>query len=409
MPVYTYRVRDADSKEHKGVINGTDATTVATELRSTGYYVLDIKEEKIEPIQESQQGLGLFPFLQKIQKTDIIALTRQIAAMSASGIPITSILKNLAEPIRNKQLKDIVLSIRDDIEEGKNLSEALNKYPDIFDPFYINMVKMGEASGNLDEIMNRIVTIEEEEMSITNKIKAAVTYPVILLVVAICVISFLLIFILPKFIGIFETYEMKLPITTALLLGTSLFVQKYWILIVGVLSVFGVWFRYYIKRPEGRKEIDRIILKLPIFGQLILKISVARFARSVSGLIGSGITLLEALSIVEGATENRVVRDSLVSVRGSIAEGKNFAETMRATALFPAIVIQMVAAGESTGRLDQMLMDLSKFYDTEVELAIKSMTVVLEPVLLIFMGGMVAFIALSVLLPIFNLIKIFKQ
>ena len=409
MPLYFYKARDENGLKKDGTIFCNNENEVIEQLGKSKFYVVEITEQKEKEGKDDKASSGFDFFANRIKKTDIIILTRQIAAMSTSGIPITTILKSLAEQIKQKRLRNVIYDLHANIGEGKNLSEALALHPQIFSPFYINMVRMGEASGNLDEVMHRIVKIEEDEMDIVTKIKAATTYPVILLAVAVCVISFLLIFILPKFVGIFQTYEAKLPMTTIVLLKASLLFKKYWVFALMLLIGIGAWLAYYIKRPEGKRIFDNAMLKIPIFGTLVLRVNIGRFARSVSGLIASGITLIEALTIVGDTTSNSVLRESFVRIRTEIGEGKSLAGTMRETGLFPSIVVQMVAAGEATGKLDQMLMDLSRFYDMEVEGAIKSMTIMLEPLLLIFMGGAVAFIALSVLLPIFNLIKIFKQ
>jgi len=409
MPLYSYRARDENGREFTGALNGANETEVAAELKKNNYFIIALSEKVQEEGGKTPELTFPAFFKQRISKSDVIVFTRQLSVMSSSGIPITAILKGLSVQLKNKRLRDIILNIRDKIEEGKNLSDALRLHPDIFSPFYVSMVKMGEASGNLDEVLKRIVTIEEQEMDTVSKIKTATTYPAVLLVVAVCVILFLLVGILPKFIGIFQTYETKLPVSTTFLLQLSLFVQKYWIGTLIALGAGAVWFRFYAKSEKGKAGVDKFLLRLPIFGQLILKVNIARFARSVSGLITSGITLLEAFSIVEDTTSNTIIKRAFERVRIAITEGKNLAETMRDTGIFPQVVVQMVAAGESTGRLDQMLWDLSRFYDMEVDVSVKTMTTLLEPLLLLFMGGMVAFIALSVLLPIFNLIKIFRH
>jgi type II secretory pathway component PulF len=409
MPTYRYRARDVNGTEQRGTIDSPSESEAAKVLRESNVFITEMQEEGVEK-DAGKPAAGMFSgFKNKVRRSDILILTRQLAAMTASGIPIMTILKSLSEQIKNKRLKDMILGIRAEVEEGKSLSESMAKYPDAFSQFYTSMVKMGETAGNLDEIMNRIVNIEEKEMDIINKVKAAITYPAVLLVVALCVISFLLIFILPKFIGIFQTYETKLPLTTTVLLSTSLFVKQYWPVALIALILFGLWLHSYIRRPDGRMAFDRFMLKVPVTGSLVMKINISGFARSVSGLISSGITLIDALAIAEEATGNIVVRSALSNIRVSITEGRSFAKTMIETGLFPPTAIQMVAAGESTGRLDQMLWDLSRFYDSEVDSEIRAMTVMLEPALLIAMGGMVAFIALSVLLPIFNLIKVFRH
>ena len=406
---YLYKVRESNGSIKTGIMSGSDRTEVASKLQSSGYYVVDIHEKTTIGNEAKKGGTNLFNFEPKIKKADIIVLTRQLAAMSSSGIPITTVLKTVSEQIRNKRLSLVILDIRDKIESGTDLSEAMAQHPDVFTPIFYNMVKMGEASGNLDEVLTRIVNIEEEGLSIVNKVKAAVTYPIVLFTVALGVVGFILVFILPKFVGTFDTYDAELPMATKVLLNTSLFVEKYWVgCIIGVASL-AIWFFYYIRRPVGKKKFDEIMLKLPIFGALILKIHVSRFARAVSGLLSSGIPLITALDIAANTEQNTYVKESLGKIRFAITGGESFSQTMKETGLFPSIVVQMVAAGEASGQLDRMLVDLSRFYDNEVDAAIKSMTILLEPVLLIFVGGMVAFMALSVLLPIFNLIKVFRN
>ena len=300
---------------------------------------------------------------------------------------------------------DLILSVKEDVEGGASFNQALAKHPLVFSDLFVNMVKVGESAGILDEILDRLTHLGVREMELRTKIKAAFAYPTILVVLALAVIIFLLVAVLPKFIGMFEAQDIRLPLPTLILITISSFLRRFFVLITFGLVIGATFLLRYIKTDNGKYKLHSFILGLPIFGNLWLKILIARFAYTLAALTKSGIPILQALAVVEGTVGNVVIVHALQHVRSSLTEGQSLAEPFKASGIFPAMVVQMISAGEKTGKIDVMLEDIAEFYELETGYAVRNMTAMLEPALLLIMGFIVGFIALSVLLPIFNVVK----
>ena len=405
MPTYTYKARDRQGKLLTATIETENELSAAISLRSLGYSVISIEKE-------AQLKTNLTDFWQKLRKThqyELIFFSRQLSSLLKSGIAITVALSSIAEQTKNKLLKETINAVLKDIQTGVSFSEALAKHPDIFSDLFVSMIKVGETTGILDEVLERLTQLNMQELEVKARIKSAMTYPLILVTVAIIIVSFLLINIIPKFVVVFETYEAKLPLATQILLGISFLLRRLWLLVIAAVAIFIFWFRRYIKTEKGRYKFDFYLLRLPLFGQLYLKLIVARFSRTLGALVKSGVSILEALSVTEKTVGNSVISRVIDNIRSAITEGQSLTEPFKASGVFPPAVIQMVSLGEKSGKLDQMLIEVADFYDREVDYTIRNITTALEPLLLLAMGGMVAFIALSVLLPIFNLIKVFRR
>jgi type IV pilus assembly protein PilC len=405
MPTYTYRTRDRQGELLTATVEAEDELSLASSLRSLGYSVISIEKE-------AQLKTKLTDFWQKIRKThqyELIFFSRQLSSLLKSGIPIIVALSSIVEQTKNKLLKETINAVLKDIQSGVSFSEALAKHPDIFSDLFVSMVKVAETAGMLDEILERLAQLNMQELEVKTRIKSAMTYPLILVTVAIIIVSFLLINIIPKFVVVFETYEAKLPLATQILLGISFLVRRLWLLVIAAVGIFIFWFRGYIKTEKGRYKFDFYLLRLPLFGQLYLKLIVARFTRTLGALVKSGVSILEALSVTEKTVGNSVISRVIDNIRSAITEGQSLTKPFKASGVFPPTVIQMVSLGEKSGKLDQMLTEVASFYDREVDYTIRNITTALEPLLLLAMGAMVAFIALSVLLPIFNLIKVFRR
>lgn len=405
MPTYTYKARDRQGELLTATIETENELSAAMSLRSLGYSVISIQKE-------TQLEANLTDFWQKIRKThqyELIFFSRQLSSLLKSGIAITVALSSIAEQTKNKLLKETINAVLKDIQTGVSFSEALAKHPDIFSDLFVSMIKVGETTGILDEVLERLTQLNMQELEVKARIKSAMTYPLILVTVAIIIVSFLLINIIPKFVVVFETYEAKLPLATQILLGISFLLRRLWLLVIAAVAIFIFWFRRYIKTEKGRYKFDFYLLRLPLFGQLYLKLIVARFSRTLGALVKSGVSILEALSVTEKTVGNSVISRVIDNIRSAITEGQSLTEPFKASGVFPATVIQMVSLGEKSGKLDQMLIEVANFYDREVDYTVRNITTALEPLLLLAMGAMVAFIALSVLLPIFNLIKVFRR
>ena len=405
MPAYTYRARDRQGELLSATIEAENELSAAISLRALGYSVIAIEKE-------AQIKARFSDFWQRIRKThhyELIFFSRQLSSLLKSGIAITVALSSIVEQTKNKLLKETLSAVLKDIQAGTSFSEALAKHPDIFSDLFVSMVKVGETAGMLDEVLDRVAQLSMQEMEVKTRIKSAMTYPIILVTVAIIIVSFLLINIIPKFVVVFETYEAKLPLATQILLGVSFLLRRLYFLFIAAVGIFIFWFRKYIRTEKGRYKVDFYLLRLPFFGQLYLKLIVARFSRTLGALVKSGVPILEALHVTEKTVRNSVISRVIDNIHSAISEGQPLAEPFKASGVFPATVIQMVSLGEKSGKLNQMLIEVAQFYDREVDYTIKNITTALEPLLLLGMGLMVAFIALSVLLPIFNLIKVFRR
>jgi len=351
-------------------------------------------------------------FLQRLKRhhqRELIFFSRQMAMLLKSGIPITGALSSIYEQVKNKDYKDVLRDILKDIQAGMPFSGALAKHPQMFSDVYVSMVKAGEASGILDEVLERLTQLNSREYEIKSRIKSAMTYPLILVIVSIIIVNFLLVNIVPKFIVIFQSYQVRLPLATRVLLGISFLFNRLWLVVL--ITVIGAifLFRIYLKTEKGRYKFDYWMLHLPIFGELYLNVAVSQMCRTLGAMVKSGVPILEGLFVTSKTIKNLVISRVVENARHAVSQGQPLSQPFKASGVFPATVIQMVTLGEKSSRLDQMLIEVASFYEEEVDYSIKNMTAALEPLLLLAMGGVVAFIALSVLLPIFNLIKVFKH
>jgi len=404
MPNFIYKARDNRGLAIKGVVKAADELSVANNLRSLGYRVVSIKRQSEAKIRFE----GILQKLKKVPQQEIILFAQQLSAMLKSGLSITIALASIAEQVKSESLKKAIAGILQDIKSGGSFSEALSKHPRIFNELFVSMIKVGETAGILDQVLDRLALLNTQEFEMRTRIRSAMTYPIILVGVSIIVVSFLLVAIIPKFVTIFETYEARLPLPTQILLGISGLIRHLWYIILILLLASGLWLRRYIKTEKGRYHLDAFLLRAPLLGEFYLKVIVSRFSRTLGALVKSGVPILEALSVTEKTVTNVVVSGIVQNIRSAITEGQSLTEPFKASGIFPQMMIQMISLGEKSGRLDQMLTEVASYYDREVEHITKNITVALEPMLLLVMGTIVAFIALSVLLPIFNLIKVFR-
>lgn len=405
MSVFNYKARHKNGKLLSGSIDAPDEAVVVKNLRQMGHTIISIE-------RESQFRLKLDQFIQRIKRVnlkDLLFFVRQLSTLLKSGIPLITAINSISEQTKNRTLKITLDKISKDIEAGISLSDSLSKYPQVFSEFFVSMVRVGESAGILDSVLERLTQLLTQEMEIRSRIKSAMTYPVILVLVAVGIITFILAAVIPKFVVIFETYEARLPLSTTILLTASLIVRKGWYFLLVAILAGLFWFKRYLKKEEGKYNFAAFLLKIPMFGQLYLKVIIAQFSRTLGALTKSGVPVLEALRVTEKTVTNLMIRRVIQNVQVAISRGESLSEPFKMSGVFPTMVIQMISVGEKTGKLDQMLFDVANFYDQEIDYAIRNTTAVLEPILLLIMGSGVAFIALSVLMPIFNLVKVFRH
>ena len=388
---------DKKGEKKKGEIEAADESSVRIQLRRQRIKAESIKKKPKDLFEN-------IPFLQeKVKETDVVVFARLFATMINAGLPIIQCLELLGEEEQNKTFAKIIKGLKEDIEGGSSLSEALTKYPDIFDDLFVNLVAAGEAGGILDVILNRLSAYMEKALELKRKVKSAMTYPMTVLVVAFAVVILLLYKVVPVFEEMFASMGSALPGPTQILVDMSRFVQNNILYILGIIVLFVFAFKRYHKTERGGLQIDRTVLKLPVFGLLLKKVAVAKFSRTLSTMMSSGVPILDGLEIVSRTAGNKVVENSLMETRKSISEGRTIAEPLAEAGIFPSMVVSMIAVGENTGALDAMLEKIADFYDSEVDVAVDGMTALLEPIMMVFLGGIVGGTIIALYLPIFSM------
>lgn len=403
MPTFHYRARSQGGELLTGAIETSGPEAAADHLAGLGYVPIAIEEKK-----EGALSGDLLEAFRRITPQDRIIFSRQLATLINAGIPLTTALDTCASQSENPKIREILIQVRKDIEGGSSFSAALARHPKAFDNLYVGMIRAGEEGGVLDEILERLATLAEHEAETRARVKAAVRYPIIV-VVAICIaFAILVTLVIPQFAKLYAGHKVALPFPTRVLIGINYVVQNYWYLILGGLGAAALGLRAFVKTGPGREALDRFKLTMPIFGRLILKVLLSRFARIFATLNRSGLPILQTLEIVGGTIGNVIVTRAVESVRESAREGRGLSGPMKTSGLFPPLVTHMVAVGEDTGNLDEMLTRVSEYYDREVEYAIRNLATMIEPILLLFIGGMVLFLALGIFLPMWDMMSVFK-
>lgn len=399
---YAYKVRDRSGKVISGAIEAESAQAVASKLRSMGYIVLEISEKK-EAFSFS------LSFRKKVKLKDLTVFSRQFATMINSGVSITRALAILAEQTDNPTLAEVIRQLRKDVEAGLSLSEALAKHDKIFPPIFVNMTRAGEAGGVLDEVLLRLAEHFEKDAAIRGRVKSALTYPVAVLVFSLLIATAMIVFVVPTFMNMFESLGGNLPAATQMLVNLSNFVRGRWYIIIGTIVGIIYVYKFLNKTEKGKFFFDSLKLKLPIFGMLIKKMSLSKFARTFSTLVASGVPILQAMDIVADTAGNEVVAKAIREARSSIKEGESISKPLSKSPVFPPMVVQMISIGEETGALDTMLKKIADFYDEEVSAMVESLTSLLEPILMIFLGILIGGIVIALYLPMFSIISVMNQ
>ena len=397
MPVYVWVAETKKGKALKGELEADSERIAQQQLKRRG---LTIKKIKLKP----KDLFANVAFLQpKITKKDVVIFTKQFSTMIDAGLPLVQGLTILSDQLDNKTFKLMLKQVVKDVEGGSSLADALQKYPKVFDDLYVNLVVAGEVGGFLDTILQRLATYIEKAERLKSKIKGAMTYPIVVMVIAVLVISIILVFVIPVFEDLFADFGAALPTPTQILIDMSRFVKGniHYIIIAVIVLIF--LFKKYRNTSWGRRQTDTLSLKLPVFGPLLKKVAVAKFTRTFGTMISSGVPILDALAIVAKTAGNVIIEDVIMDVRESIAEGKTIAEPIGESDVFPGMVVQMISVGEATGALDRMLGKIADLYDAEVDVAIDAMTAMLEPLLMVFLGGSIGGLVISMYLPIFKM------
>jgi type IV pilus assembly protein PilC len=397
MPVYVWVAETKRGRKLKGEIDAANENIALSQLKKRNFTIKKLKP-KPKDIFES------ISFLKpRVTNKDIVVFTRQFSTMIDAGLPLVQGLTILAEQSENPTFKGILKEITKDVEGGSTLAEAMKKHPKVFDALFVNLVAAGEVGGILDTILRRLAVFIEKAEKLKRQIKGALTYPIVVVCIAILVIAVILIFVIPVFEDMFASFGSALPAPTQIVVNLSRFMKSniHWVIIgLGVLA-YGL--KRYRDSKSGRKQTDAIFLKLPIFGELLKKTAVARFTRTLGTMISSGVPILDALEIVAKTAGNVIIEEIIYEVRGSIAEGQTIAEPLSENDIFPGMVIQMIAVGEATGALASMLEKIADFYDEEVDAAVTALTSMLEPLLMLFLGGSIGGLVVAMYLPIFQM------
>ncbi|WP_062202219.1 type II secretion system F family protein [Demequina salsinemoris] len=400
---YDFVARDAQGKEHKSTMEAPNSAAVASRLKERGLTALSVSEAGGTGLNAEINipGLG-----ESIGLKDIAIMSRQLAVMIGAGLSLLRALAILADQTENKALKKVVGEVRSDVETGSSFSKALGRHPEVFPPIMINMVKAGEVGGFLDEVLVAIAENFESEVALRGKIKSAMTYPVVVFCIAILATAAMLIFIVPVFANMFADLGGTLPLPTRILVWMSAVMKiAAPILVVGLVA-FSFWWRKNKHKENVRRAYQPATLKAPIFGNLIRKIAVARFARSFGSMIRAGVPILQALEIVGQASGNIVLEDATRDVQQSVRKGNSLARPLAESPVFPPMVVQMIAVGEDTGALDAMLDKIADFYDQEVESTTEQLTAMIEPIMIAVLGGLIGSMVIALYLPLFKIFEL---
>ena len=397
MPVYVWKGKNSYGEKRKGEIEA------ASEAAALG----QLKRLRIENPTIKEKPKDLFAnvaiFQPKVSGKDIVIFTRQMSTMIDAGLPLVQCLQILAKQQDNATFRRVLTEVQTDVESGTTLADAMRKHPKVFDNLYANMIEAGELGGILDTILSRLAAFKEKSMALQKKIKGAMTYPAICLGISIIIMVIMLVFVIPVFAKMFKEFGSALPAPTQLVIDLSNGVKNNIIYIIIVAFIMVFIFKKIYNSEKGRFQIDKFLLHAPIFGALLRKVAVSKFTRTLSTMLQSGVPILDALQVVAKTSGNKIIEKAVLHVAESIAEGRPIAEPLEESGVFPNMVVQMINVGESVGALDTMLEKIADFYDDEVDQAVENMTAMIEPLMMVFLGGMIGGLVVAMYLPIFNM------
>jgi general secretion pathway protein F len=400
MPVFQYKAVLSSGKSTKGIIDAPNASEARARLRKEGIFLTEIAESKAG---DAPSLPGNVQISGGVSLQDVTIMTRQLATLVASGIPLVESLTALVDQIENLKLKRILSDVREKVNEGTSLAEAMRAHPRAFSNLFVNMVRAGEASGALDVVLNRLADYNENQSRLRGKIISALAYPAIMMVIGAFALIGIFTFVIPKIVFLYKDMGKSLPLPTQILINVSKLFTSYWY--VGLFLILTAFFgiRGYLRTPGGRKRFDRFLLHMPLFGPVFRMVAISRFANTFSSLLASGVPILVSLDIVKNVLNNKVLSEVIESVRTNISEGDSIAEPLRRSGEFPPLVTHMIAIGEKTGEVEAMLQKVSETYNNQVDARVATMTSLLEPLLIVVMAAVIGSIVISVMLPLLNM------
>ncbi|HTK60701.1 MAG TPA: type II secretion system F family protein [Candidatus Baltobacteraceae bacterium] len=398
MPIFSYKVKDSRGRDLDGAVEAADSSQATEVLKERGYQVVSVTQR-----EETSIGNLRFTFLQRVKTEDIVVFSRQLSVMVGASISIVRSLRTAARQTTSPKLQKVVLDIASEVEGGVRLSDAFAKYPHVFGTFYVNMLRSGETSGKLDEVLHYLADQQEKDLDLRRRVKGAMTYPIFVLIMLFIVGTVMMVFVVPKLTAVLRESGADLPITTKGLIAISDFFVRFWYLIIG--GVLGITFgtRAAYRTPAGKRFIDRFLLHIPVFGPLFRKIYITRITHSLSTLIEGGVDMVTSLKVVAGVVGNEVYREALVQTVQEVSAGNTMASVWKTRKEIPDMVTQMVAIGEETGKLQQVLGRLTDFYTREVNASVATLSTAIEPIIMLVMGVAVGALVSAIILPMYNL------
>lgn len=403
MSVFEYVALDEKGRQRKGFVDAPGIAAARQKLREENVYPVEINQAT-DKKETALAGVFKINIWQRVPANDVSMFTRQLSTLLGAGMPLVPSLSILMKQAKNPLLKKSLAQIREQVNEGKSLTESMSNFPQIFPPFYLNMVRAGEASGTINLVLERLADFSENQQTLMNKIRSALAYPLIMFFMGSAVIFLLMAFVVPKITGIFSDMHQTLPLITIILIAISNFLKSFWWLILILLAAGVAAFKYMTTGTEGGRHMwDNTKLKIPVWGQVNQKIAIARFSRTLATLLQSGVPLLSAMEIVRNVVNNIIIGEAISKASKDLEEGKGLSGPLTQSGIFPPLVIEMIAVGEQSGTLERMLNRIATAYETEAQSDIMVMTSLLEPVMILVMGLGVGFIVVSILLPIFEM------
>lgn len=401
MAVYEYKALERGGKRVKGVVDADSPVSARRKLRDQNLFPTNLKAAKGEAGERDEDAAQLS--FGSVSTRDIAVMTRQLAVLLNAGMPLVDAMGALIEQTSRPKLRKAIYDIRGRIESGKPFADGLAAHPRIFSPLYVNMVRAGETGGSLETVLLRLADILEHQARLKSKVLSTLAYPIFMAAFAVGIISFLTLVIVPRITQLFEQQEQELPWMTELMMGTTAFLGSYWYILLGIVLLLFAGWRYWISRPEGRLAWDRMKLRFPLYGALHVKLVCARFGRILGTMLTSGLTMMRALEVVNTVVQNRYIESRLEEVMADVRRGRGLAQPMRATGVFPSLLIHMVDLGQRSGELENMLIKVAETYEEDVTVTVDALVSLLEPIIIIVMGLFVGFLVLSILLPILNM------
>jgi len=428
MPRFTYVALDSRGQESTGLVEAASTNEAIGQLRQAGFFPTNVYEEgkgagrdgkaakratkaaRVTQPREKRKGIVLFQ-RRKVKPKILMIFTRQLATLIDAGLPLLRGLNVLSKQERDAVLKNTIIKLAESVQGGSTFSESLAQYPLIFNDLYINMVKAGEVGGVLELVLTRLAEFQEKAAKIKNKVAAAMVYPLIVMTMAVAIMGFLLVFIVPKFEAIFHDMlgDRPLPVITTLVITVSRFVQGHWLVIIAAIFVAIAGYKFANRTPHGKSTIDRAKLHFPLFGDVIRKTAISRFSRTLGTLVTSGVPILQALDITRETAGNMVIARAIGQVHESVKEGESIVQPLEASGAFPPMVVSMIDVGEETGQLPEMLLKIADVYDDEVDNSVAAMTAALEPIMIVFLAIVVGTIVIALFLPLISIIQGLQQ